>query len=144
MRACCATASRTRLPPPPQLDRAALLASIRADYAQDYFISGRGDMAGYAPDCTFADPFVSFDGVERFKRNVSNLGGLMREVGRMAWAWHAARAWRRLAWPDACWARRLLMMGGRLACQVPAVLGAAGPGCGPAACSMQSYKGYGR
>lgn len=25
----------------------------------------------------FADPFAGFNGVERFKRNVSNLGGLM-------------------------------------------------------------------
>jgi hypothetical protein len=39
-------------------------------------------MAGYAPDCTFADPFVSFTGVDRFKRNVANLGGLMSDVGR--------------------------------------------------------------
>lgn len=37
-------------------------------------------MAGYAPDCEFADPFVSFKGIDRFKANVSNLGGLMRDV----------------------------------------------------------------
>lgn len=34
-------------------------------------------MAAYAPDCLFADPFASFRGTERFKRNVSNLGGLL-------------------------------------------------------------------
>lgn len=44
---------------------------------QDYFISGRGDMADYDPECLFADPFVSFRGVERFKKNVSNLGAFM-------------------------------------------------------------------
>lgn len=36
-----------------------------------------GDMAAYADDCLFADPFAGFNGVERFKKNVSNLGGLM-------------------------------------------------------------------
>jgi len=39
---------------------AAVLDSIRADYAQDYFISGQGEMANYDPQCLFADPFVSF------------------------------------------------------------------------------------
>lgn len=38
---------------------------------------GVGEMEAYEPDCTFADPFTSFDGVERFKKNVSNLGGLL-------------------------------------------------------------------
>lgn len=32
------------------------------------------------PQCVFADPFVSFKGVDRFKKNVSNLGGLMLDV----------------------------------------------------------------
>lgn len=54
-----------------------VLESIRADYAEDYFISGKGEMADYDPECLFADPFVSFRGVERFKKNVSNLGALM-------------------------------------------------------------------
>lgn len=34
-------------------------------------------MVAYADDCLFADPFAGFNGVERFKNNVSNLGGLM-------------------------------------------------------------------
>jgi hypothetical protein len=54
-----------------------VLESIREDYADDYFISGKGEMADYDPECLFADPFVSFRGVERFKKNVSNLGALM-------------------------------------------------------------------
>jgi hypothetical protein len=54
-----------------------VLDSIRADYAEDYFISGKGEMADYDPQCVFADPFVSFKGTERFKKNVSNLGALM-------------------------------------------------------------------
>ncbi|KAF8060508.1 hypothetical protein HT031_004684 [Scenedesmus sp. PABB004] len=38
---------------------AGVLEAIRADYAADYFISGKGDMTAYDPDCLFADPFVS-------------------------------------------------------------------------------------
>ena len=34
-------------------------------------------MVAYADNCLFADPFAGFNGVERFKKNVSNLGGLM-------------------------------------------------------------------
>jgi hypothetical protein len=54
-----------------------VLESIRADYADDYFISGKGEMVDYDPQCLFADPFVSFKGTDRFKKNVSNLGALM-------------------------------------------------------------------
>ncbi len=39
--------------------------------------AGVGEMEAYDADCTFADPFTSFNGVERFKKNVSNLGGLL-------------------------------------------------------------------
>lgn len=62
------------------VDRASAIASIRRDYETEYFVSGRGAMAAYADDCEFADPFASFRGVDRFKRNVSNLGGMMRDV----------------------------------------------------------------
>jgi hypothetical protein len=34
-------------------------------------------MAAYEDDCLFADPFAGFNGVDRFQKNVSNLGGLM-------------------------------------------------------------------
>eukprot|EP00951_Prasinocladus_malaysianus_P043358 scaffold540104_cov33-Prasinocladus_malaysianus.AAC.1 len=34
-------------------------------------------MAAYEADCTFSDPFVSFNGVQRFKDNVSNLGAYL-------------------------------------------------------------------
>ncbi|KAL6754352.1 SOUL heme-binding protein [Haematococcus lacustris] len=62
------------------LSREQLLASIRQDYDVNYFISGAGDMAGYADDCEFADPFVSFKGTKRFKQNVGNLGSRMSDV----------------------------------------------------------------
>lgn len=41
-------------------------------------------MAAYDPQCLFADPFAGFNGVERFQRNVSNLGGLMQVGARAA------------------------------------------------------------
>jgi len=59
------------------LSRDEIMASLRADYESNYFVSGKGDMIAYAPDCVFADPFVSFKGTSRFLQNVSNLGSLM-------------------------------------------------------------------
>eukprot|EP00775_Hariotina_reticulata_P008051 gene8051-8246_t len=67
-----------------------LLDSIRADYAQDYFISGEGEMADYDPQCLFADPFVSFRGVQRFKKNVSNLGALISDVDLHITQWEVS------------------------------------------------------
>lgn len=51
-------------------------AKLCAD-SVNYFVSGKGDMEAYDPECLFADPFAGFNGVQRFKQNVSNLGGLM-------------------------------------------------------------------
>ena len=45
--------------------------------SNQYFVRGDGDMSAYDSDCLFADPFAGFRGVQRFKNNVSNLGGLM-------------------------------------------------------------------
>ena len=59
------------------MSRDEIVASLRDDYATNYFVSGKGDMAAYADDCEFADPFVSFRGVSRFKQNVGKLGVLM-------------------------------------------------------------------
>lgn len=36
-------------------------------------------MGIYEADCEFADPFVAFKGLRRFKQNVSNLGSFMEE-----------------------------------------------------------------
>jgi hypothetical protein len=57
-----------------------VVASIRADYDENYFVTGRGAMTAYADDCRFEDPFAGFSGLQRFKANVSNLGGLMRDI----------------------------------------------------------------
>lgn len=48
----------------------------REDYEVNYFVSGKGRLAAYDPNCRFADDFASFNGVDRFRNNVSNLGGL--------------------------------------------------------------------
>ena len=60
-----------------QLTREEAIATIRDDYNKNYFVSGVGEMEAYASDCYFADPFAGFSGTERFKNNVSNLGGLL-------------------------------------------------------------------
>ena len=74
------TTAATRASVAAPTSREDALASIRGDYDEEYFVSGRGALSAYAPDCVFADPFVSFAGVDRFKQNVGNLGGLMREI----------------------------------------------------------------
>lgn len=64
-----------------KVPRDAVLAAIREDYEiNNYFVSGNGDMTAYEPDCKFSDPFVAFNGVDRFKQNVSNLGAYLQDV----------------------------------------------------------------
>lgn len=52
------------------------LSEIRADFDNNYFVSGDADMSAYDPECEFADPFVSFNGVDRFKTNLSNFANV--------------------------------------------------------------------
>jgi hypothetical protein len=47
---------------------------IRSDFDDNYFVSGDAAMDVYDANCEFADPFVSFKGVDRFKQNLSNFG----------------------------------------------------------------------
>jgi hypothetical protein len=53
------------------------LERIKLDNDRDYFLSGEVDSLIYAETCTFADPFVSFDGRDRFIENLSNLGSFI-------------------------------------------------------------------
>ncbi len=62
---------------PVVITREEALAEIKADYEQNYFVSGLGSMRAYDENCLFADPFAGFNGVARFKKNVGNLGSLM-------------------------------------------------------------------
>jgi len=61
--------------PPLSLDEA--LKRIELDNERNYFLSGEVDVEAYAEDCTFADPFVSFDGRQRFVDNLANLGSFI-------------------------------------------------------------------
>jgi len=53
------------------------LERIRLDNDRSYFLSGRVDRLIYDENCVFADPFVSFEGRDRFVENLSNLGSFI-------------------------------------------------------------------
>lgn len=53
------------------------LDRIQLDNDRSYFLSGQVDKLIYDPDCTFADPFVSFNGRDRFVDNLQNLGSFI-------------------------------------------------------------------
>jgi hypothetical protein len=53
------------------------LVRIKRDNDRSYFLSGEVDELIYDEKCTFADPFVSFDGRDRFIDNLSNLGSFI-------------------------------------------------------------------
>ncbi|KAL7525654.1 hypothetical protein ACHAWF_001454 [Thalassiosira exigua] len=55
------------------------LKRIQLDNDRSYFLSGDVDRFIYDEDCTFADPFVSFDGRDRFIDNLANLGSLITD-----------------------------------------------------------------
>ncbi|KAL9180411.1 hypothetical protein ACHAXT_008381 [Thalassiosira profunda] len=53
------------------------LQRIQLDNDRSYFLSGEVDRLIYDEQCTFADPFVSFDGRDRFIDNLQNLGSFI-------------------------------------------------------------------
>ncbi|KAL7495755.1 hypothetical protein ACHAWT_004131 [Skeletonema menzelii] len=53
------------------------LKRIQLDNDRSYFLSGEVDRYIYDEQCTFADPFVSFDGRDRFIDNLANLGSFI-------------------------------------------------------------------
>ena len=61
--------------PPSSLKEA--LRRIELDNERQYFLSGEVDVEAYDPDCLFADPFVSFNGRQRFVDNLANLGSFI-------------------------------------------------------------------
>lgn len=50
---------------------------IQADNDREYFLSGQVDKLIYDENCVFADPFVSFEGRDRFVDNLANLGSFI-------------------------------------------------------------------
>lgn len=60
---------------PSSMDEA--LLRIQMDNDRYYFLSGQVDKLAYTEQCTFSDPFVSFDGRDRFVDNLQNLGSFI-------------------------------------------------------------------
>lgn len=52
---------------------------LQIDNEREYFLSGEVDKLIYSEDCMFADPFVSFQGRDRFVENLANLGSFITE-----------------------------------------------------------------
>lgn len=49
------------------ISRTDAVARLKTDFDRFYFVTGQMDLDLYEEDCTFADPFVAFDGRQRFK-----------------------------------------------------------------------------
>ena len=99
------------------LTRARALELLREDYDSSYFVSGVGALAAYDPACEFSDPFVAFEGVDRFKQNVGNLGGMMRDIDLKITGWEEneddlVTSWRFSCVLDLPWRPRLAAAGG--------------------------------
>ncbi|CAL5221288.1 g3454 [Coccomyxa viridis] len=110
-------AGKAKNQPQAGISRQDAIAAIRKDYDSNYFVSGQGDMVAYADDCLFADPFAGFNGVERFKKNVSNLGGLMEDIKLDITGWEEKETeletkWRFNALLSLPWRPRLAASGG--------------------------------
>lgn len=58
------------------IPRADAVARLRTDFDRYYFVTGQMDLDLYEEDCTFADPFVAFEGRQRFKVRLSAYGWL--------------------------------------------------------------------
>lgn len=52
------------------ISRTDAVARLKTDFDRFYFVTGQMDLDLYEPDCVFADPFVAFEGRERFKVGV--------------------------------------------------------------------------
>jgi len=63
--------------PPSSLEET--LKRIQIDNDRSYFLSGEVDRYIYDEECTFADPFVAFDGRDRFIDNLANLGSFITD-----------------------------------------------------------------
>lgn len=50
---------------------------IKLDNDRFYFLSGQVDALSYDPQCYFADPFIGFEGTNRFVENLQNLGSFI-------------------------------------------------------------------
>lgn len=53
--------------PSEPVSRTDAVARLKTDFDRFYFVTGQMDLDLYEEDCTFADPFVAFNGRQRFK-----------------------------------------------------------------------------
>jgi hypothetical protein len=69
------TIDRSR--PPSSMEET--IQRLKQDNNRQYFLSGTVDELIYDEDCTFSDPFVSFQGRRRFVENLQNLGSFITQ-----------------------------------------------------------------
>ncbi|CAM9275707.1 unnamed protein product [Chrysoparadoxa australica] len=67
-------------PKQPRLTPTQVKSGIQEDYNRAYLWTGDITEGLYDEDCSFRDPTISFDGLETFKRNVSNLQWLVERL----------------------------------------------------------------
>ena len=101
------------------LERGQVMALLREDYDSNYFVSGAGDLAAYDADCEFSDPFVAFKGVDRFKQNVGNLGGMMENIDLKITQWEETEEGLVTSWRFSCildlpWRPKLAVLNSQL------------------------------
>ncbi|CAM9831272.1 unnamed protein product [Discosporangium mesarthrocarpum] len=84
------------------LGREEAVASLRTDYDRVYFVTGEMDMNLYEDDCEFADPFVAFRGLQRFKNNLDNLGSFMDDVNLDVTGWEETEVSLKTQWRFRC------------------------------------------
>ncbi|KAK9910318.1 hypothetical protein M0R45_034284 [Rubus argutus] len=69
------------------VDRAGVVKSIKEDFERSYFVTGNLTLDAYEEDCEFADPASSFKGLQRFKRNCTNFGSLLKKSNMKLMKW---------------------------------------------------------
>ncbi|CAM9353274.1 unnamed protein product [Ascophyllum nodosum] len=88
--------------PSTRISRADAAARLKSDFDRYYFVTGAMDLDLYEEDCTFADPFVAFEGRQRFKSNLDNLGSLMQDVSLDVTSWEEEENSIKTKWKFRC------------------------------------------
>lgn len=57
------------------ISREEAVARLKTDFDRFYFVTGQMDLDLYEEDCTFSDPFVAFQGRQRFKVHETDADG---------------------------------------------------------------------
>eukprot|EP00904_Undaria_pinnatifida_P001460 jgi/Undpi1/11314/HiC_scaffold_30.g13612.m1 len=94
--------SKAVVDPTEPIGRTDAIARLKTDFDRFYFVTGQMDLDLYEEDCTFADPFVAFDGRQRFKNNLDNLGSLMQDVNLDVTSWEETNTSLKTKWRFRC------------------------------------------